>query len=95
MRCQIEDGFLTFYIWGVTVLSSLLKQVLLDEMYFDALAVGIPELFFEDYDEELDHDCHEFDRLDLVDLPLTDDQGRAIDDFFARLMTAKFKQTCL
>ena len=72
-------------------LRTRVKQVLLGEMYFDAFAVGIPELFFEDYDEELDHDWHEFDRLDLVGLPLTDDQGRTIDDFFARLMAEKLK----
>lgn len=68
-----------------------LKQVLLDETYFDAFAVGIPELFFDDYDEELDHDWHEFDRLNLVELPLSDGQGRSIEDFFARLEGAKLK----
>lgn len=71
--------------------SAKIKQALLDEMFFDACTVGIPELFFDDYDEELDHDWHEFERLDIVDLPFTDSQERTIEDFISRLTDKKLK----
>ena len=70
-------------------LSARIKLALLDEMYFDAYMVGLPELFFEDYDDELDHDWHEFELLDYV-------QGNSelvilssIDDFILRLENNK------
>lgn len=70
-------------------LSTKLKLALLDEMFFDAFAVGVPELFFDDYDEELDHDWHEFECLTEVDSPPTDQQNRSIDILISRLTSKK------
>lgn len=66
-------------------LSARLKLALLDEMYFDAYAVGLPELFFDDYDEELDHDWHEFELLEYVDNTLKTPIVDSIDSFISRL----------
>lgn len=66
-------------------LSAKVKLALLDEMYFDAFAVGVPDRFFDDYDEELDHDWHEFECLEQVDSPPTDRQERTIETFLSKL----------
>lgn len=66
-------------------LSAQVKLALLDEMYFDAFAVGVPDRFFDDYDEELDHDWHEFECLEQVDSPATDRQERTIETFLSKL----------
>lgn len=66
-------------------LNARLKLALLDEMYFDAHAVGLPELFFEDYDKELDHDWHEFELLDYIDNTLKIPVANSIDSFISRL----------
>ena len=42
-------------------LNEMIKQRLVDEMFFDAVNTSVPSLFFDDYDEELDHDWHEFE----------------------------------
>lgn len=65
-------------------LSARVKLALLDEMYFDAYAVGLPELFFEDYDDELDHDWHEFELLGDSNASL-ETLIISIDEFILRL----------
>ena len=72
-------------------LSARIKLALLDEMYFDAYAVGLPELFFEDYDDELDHDWHEFELLDYADTTLIASPIDSIENFIARLGMHKLK----
>lgn len=70
-------------------LTEKIKSNLLDDLFFDAFAVGLPELFFEDYDDELDHDWHEFDRLEhLVDNNIGDDLP-SISDFIEQLEVKK------
>ncbi|MGV8894101.1 MAG: hypothetical protein ACOH2K_14390 [Burkholderiaceae bacterium] len=68
-----------------------LKLALLDEMFFDAFAVGVPDRFFDDYDEELDHEWHEFECLEEVDSLPTDQQNRSIEIFISRLTTKKLQ----
>lgn len=72
-------------------LSAKVKLALLDEMYFDAFAVKVPDLFFDDYEEDLDHDWHEFERLEQVDSPTTDRQERTIETFLFKLTEKKLK----
>lgn len=66
-------------------LNAKIKEALLDEMFFDAFAVGVPELFFDEYDEELDHDWHEFDQLVEVDNTPNDIHDRDIHIFISIL----------
>ncbi len=66
-------------------LNALIKQKLIDEMYFDAFNASVPSLFFDDYDEELDHDWHEFECVSEVETLPNDAHGRDIDAFISRL----------
>ncbi|MBC3862502.1 hypothetical protein H8K32_10360 [Undibacterium jejuense] len=66
-------------------LTEKIKSNLLDDLFFDAYAVGLPELFFEDYDDELDHDWHEFDRLEQVVENNIEDDLQSISDFIEQL----------
>lgn len=75
----------------LNILISKAKLALLDELYFDATSVGVPDLFFDDYDEELDHDWHEFERLDFVDSAPTDRQERSIEIFLSKLTEKKLE----
>ena len=70
-------------------LSARLTLTLLDEMFFDAFAVGIPTLFFDEYDEELDHDWHEFSALAQTAVSNTDHRGRTIENFIVELSVKK------
>jgi hypothetical protein len=72
-------------------LAKQLRQSLLDEKYFDAFSVSVPELFFDDYDEELDHEWHEFECLEQFDGAPTDRQERGIDTFISKLTEKKLK----
>lgn len=75
----------------LNILSTNTKQALLDELYFDASTVGVPDLFFNDFDEDLDHEWHEFESLDLVDSTPTDLQERSIEIFLSKLIEKKLK----
>jgi hypothetical protein len=66
-------------------LNAMIKQKLIDEMYFDAFNAGTPSLFFEDYDEELDHDWHEFECISEVEMLPNDAYGRDILGFISTL----------
>lgn len=76
---------------SLEVLTARVKLVLLDEMYFDAYAVRLPELFFEDYDDELDHDWHEFELLAYVEANSKILATNSIEDFILRLKMNKLE----
>jgi hypothetical protein len=66
-------------------LNEMIKQRLIDEMYFDAFNASVPSLFFDDYDEELDHDWHEFENVKEVEMPANDSLQRDITTFIKLL----------
>jgi hypothetical protein len=66
-------------------LNEMIKQRLIDGMYFDAFNASVPSLFFDDYDEELDHDWHEFECLSEVATMPTDADAREISAFISTL----------
>lgn len=76
-----EVVFVNLNHLSLEYLNTKIKTALLDEMFFDAFAVGVPELFFDEYDEELDHDWHEFDQLAEIKNAPTDTQDRDIEIF--------------
>lgn len=43
------------------------RTVLIDEQYFEAAEVGVPNLWVCPYDAELDHGWHEFEGLGKID----------------------------
>ncbi|MGI9228286.1 MAG: hypothetical protein ACR2P9_00315 [Gammaproteobacteria bacterium] len=66
------------------VLLKTIRSKLLDGRCFVAEEVGVPALYFDSYDPELDHAWHEFDDLIEVDTePNTGD--RDISQFIAAL----------
>ena len=67
-------------------LNEMIKQKLIDEMYFDAFNASVPSLFFDDYDEELDHDWHEFECISEVETMPTDADARDISVFISTLV---------
>lgn len=66
-------------------LRSMITKALIDEMFFDAFKSNIPPLFFEDYDDDLDHDWHEFDQFNEVNSLPNDVQNRDIERFISIL----------
>lgn len=66
-------------------LNEMIKQRLIDEMYFDAFNASVPSLFFDDYDEELDHDWHEFECISEVETTPADADARDISVFISTL----------
>lgn len=66
-------------------LHSKILKALIDEMFFDPLQAHVPVLFFDDEDEELDHDWHEFENLQETSAAPNDVLQRDITIFIARL----------
>ena len=67
-------------------LNEMIKQRLIDEIYFDALNASVPSLFFDDYDDELDHDWHEFECISEVETMPNDADARDISAFISTLV---------
>lgn len=40
-----------------------IREGLIDGMYFSAEKVGLPTLYFDEHNEQLDHEWHEYDRV--------------------------------
>lgn len=43
-----------------------IKSFLIEELYFDPKNFQIPELSFESFDRDIDHDWHEFSHLEWI-----------------------------
>lgn len=67
------------------IIASMLKKSLIDELFFDPLLAEVPTLFFDDIDEELDHDWHEFENVKEVETPPNDWLQRDITTFIKLL----------
>jgi hypothetical protein len=48
---------------SVEEIDALIRECLIDEMYFSAEQVGVPTLYFEEHNEGLDHEWHEYDQV--------------------------------
>ncbi|QPJ64519.1 MAG: hypothetical protein G3M78_03545 [Candidatus Nitrohelix vancouverensis] len=62
-------------------IKSMLEKVLIDQAYFVASKVNVPNLYFEDYKENLDHVWHEFFSIEYTDEKPNDIYGRTIEKF--------------
>ncbi|MDT8388822.1 MAG: hypothetical protein RQ736_15070 [Thiogranum sp.] len=58
-----------------------INRLLIDQTYFDAAKVAVPDLHFSDFNEELDHGWHEFFSCRLTCDAFDDYQGRTIQEF--------------
>lgn len=66
-------------------ITSMIKSLLIDKLFFDPLLSKVPTLFFDDIDEELDHDWHEFENVKEVEFPVNDSLQRDITAFIELL----------
>lgn len=65
-----------------------IRESLIDGMYFSAEKVGLPTLYFDERNDQLDHEWHEYDRVtegSLEDNPATDE----IKEFIGLLLKRK------
>lgn len=65
----------------VLLLDTKIKNALIDKEFFVASQIGLPTLQFENYDEELDHDWHEYSTVKETKSNPTDNADRDICDF--------------
>lgn len=64
-----------------------IRNALIDETFFDAAYVRLPNIGFAEPDPSLDHGWHEFSTVELTDEEPDDRLGRTIDELicdFAR-----------
>ena len=67
-----------------------IHQLLIDNRWFSASDLCLPELFFEDFDPNLDHGWHEFTGLSVTNTPPREIQERW-EDFLERLIELQFE----
>jgi hypothetical protein len=70
------------------LVASMAEKVLIDQAYFLASKAGVPDLHFEEHDEDLDHDWHEFYAFQATDEAPNDPQGRDVEEFIESLQNA-------
>ena len=62
-------------------LENQLRTTLIDGQYFVAATVGVPNLWVCAFDAELDHGWHEFEGLEIDDVPGDNPDPRDISTF--------------
>lgn len=70
------------------LIASKAEKVLIDQAYFVARKASVPDLHFEDYNEELDHGWHEVYTFQSTDDAPNDPQERDIEGFIESLRSA-------
>ena len=73
---------------SIEELTGMAEAGLIDGLNFVAREVKVPELRFPDYDQELDHDWHEFHALELTSDAPADSEMRTIDEFLSSVRLA-------
>ncbi|KMP12048.1 hypothetical protein UZ36_02470 [Candidatus Nitromaritima sp. SCGC AAA799-C22] len=75
---------------GITVeiISSMAEKVLIDQTYFVANKANVPDLYFEVYNEQLDHGWHEVHTFQTTSEVQNDQYHRTIDEFVESLRDA-------
>ena len=63
----------------VIELEKFLVSDLFEQLYFIAKSIGLPDLYFPDYNLELDHGFHEFYAIAETGETSDDSQGRSIE----------------
>lgn len=72
----------------VEVLTERVRSCLIDHAFFVAAKAGVPDLHFDNFDEELDHGWHEFAFVEYTLESPNDTQGRNISQFLLDLKSA-------
>jgi hypothetical protein len=73
---------------SVEEIDALIRECLIDGMYFTAEKVGLPTLYFDEHNEQLDHEWHEYDRVREGSLE-GDEATRDIKELIGLLLKSK------
>ncbi len=82
--------------WGAVVFSNpngisaevaekLAHEFLIDQSYFVATEIEVPDLHFSSYNADLDHNWHEFHAFTKTNDPADDKLGRNIEELIQRM----------
>lgn len=85
-----------FKNWGEIVFSnpndincdfikSTVENMLIEKLYFVANKADVPDLHFEEYKEQFDHNWHEIHNFEPTEEAANDLQGRNIEEFIESL----------
>lgn len=72
----------------IDVVTKTAENALIEKAYFVASKADIPDLHFEEYNKQLDHDWHEAHSFTSTDEPPNDVRKRNIEEFIASLRFA-------
>jgi hypothetical protein len=76
----------------VELITSMAEKALIDKSFFVADSMSIPDLHFEEYNPQLDHDWHEFHAFTSTEEAPNDLLNRNIEDFIKSLQSAYHAQ---
>lgn len=65
----------------ISKIEDRIRAALIDGEFFVAEEVGVPVLYFESHDDELDHQWHEFSAITPSNDPVSDAENRDIVEF--------------
>jgi len=72
----------------ISVITQRAHKTLIDQSYFVARKADIPDLHFPDYNNDLDHEWHEFHLFAETNDSPTDMKNRSVDEFLQDLHLA-------
>ncbi len=73
---------------NVNLVKALAENVLIDQAYFVASKANVPDLHFNEYNDQLDHNWHEFHTVAQTEEVTNDSLGRNIEEFIESLQFA-------
>ncbi len=74
---------------NVNLLKTMVENVLIDQAYFVAFKADVHDLYFKEYNDQLDHSWHEFHAVAQTEEANNDPLGRNIEEFIESLQFAK------
>ena len=74
---------------NVNLLKTMVENVLIDQAYFVAFKADVPDLYFKEYNDQLDHSWHEFHAVAQTEEATNDPLGRNVEEFIKSLQFAK------
>ena len=69
--------------WNLETFETIIRSHLIEEQWFVAKDWELPELYFEDWDSDLDHGWHEFDKVEYT--ISKSNTAYSLNDFFKLL----------
>ncbi|CAB5160032.1 MAG: hypothetical protein F2961_06315 [Actinobacteria bacterium] len=73
---------------NVNLVKALAENVLIDQAYFIASKANVPDLHFNEYNDQLDHSWHQFHMVAQTEEATNDSLGRNIEEFIESLQFA-------